>query len=67
MRVPSANLSCIEVVGSDESTTRPDVGEGAEWKGVAATVGSGAAVMGVSLPNVLLTPWKADRHFGGSL
>lgn len=66
-RVPSANLSRIEVVGDDESTTRPIDGDGAAVKKVAPALGSEMAEAGVTLlPKVLPTPWKEERRFGGS-
>lgn len=67
MRVPSANLSCIEVVGRDESTTKPNEGDGAVvLRGVVVAVGSPADRVELSPPIVLPTPWKAVLRFGGS-
>ena len=55
MRVPSDNLSRIEVDGNASSKISPMLGDGAVLRGVRATVGSGSGVA-LLLPKVRPTP-----------
>ena len=62
-RVPSANLSWIEVVGAAWSTTSPTDGTGAVF---ICADGSTAADPDPLAPSVLPTPWNEFFGFGGS-
>ena len=64
MRVPSANLSCMDVKGCESSTTMPiDLGAlRGSW-----VTGAGAGLSSAEdPPRVLPTPWKADRGLAAS-
>lgn len=65
MRVPSANLSWIEVEGNAWSTTKPIDGAGALCK-LLTTVGSTGGTTSLLLPNVLPWPWNELGLFFGT-
>lgn len=65
-RVPSANLSWIEVVGAAWSTTSPTDGAGAVFICADGACGSAAADPDPLAPRVLPTPWNEFFGFGGS-
>lgn len=64
-RVPSANLSWIEVTGTAGSTTSPLDGAGAVFVCACGACGS-ELVPDPLAPKVLPTPWNGVLGFGGS-
>jgi len=64
-RVPSANLSWIEVVGAAGSTTSPLDGAGATFIGADEACGAELEPDPLA-PRVLPTPWNGFLGFGGS-
>ena len=64
-RVPSANLSWTEVVGTAWSTTSPLDGPGAVFICAGGACAS-AAEPDPLAPKVLPTPWNGFLGFGGS-
>jgi hypothetical protein len=65
MRVPSANLSCMDVNGCESSTTMP-IDLGALLGACVTGAGAGLSSVEDPPPRVLPTPWKDDRGLAGS-